>query len=223
MPLLDEIDEAARTCGAVNTVKVCNGRLTGYITDGLGMMRALEEHGVATRGVHAMILGGGGAARVAGYEFLARGGRVTFAVRDVSKGRRLRGELARCPMPMSAAIFSSIARRWACIRTRMPAPLLRTPLRAAARCLTPCITPGRHDCWLMHGKRVSRQSKGLACCFTRRLRPSASGWADRWRLARCRVKCTPSCFPVCDAAERTWALQGFTRFLKRRVEYEYLA
>lgn len=104
MPLLDEIDEAARTCGAVNTVKVCNGRLTGYITDGLGMMRALEEHGVATRGVHAMILGGGGAARVAGYEFLARGGRVTFAVRDVSKGQRLRGELAQVQSDGAARI-----------------------------------------------------------------------------------------------------------------------
>lgn len=95
IPLLDGIDDAARACGAVNTVKVCEGRLTGHITDGLGMLRALEERGIPTRGVHAMILGGGGAARVAGYEFLARGGRVTFAVRDVGKGERLRAELAR--------------------------------------------------------------------------------------------------------------------------------
>ena len=93
MPLLDEIDAAARACGAVNTVENRNGRLIGHITDGLGMLSALEKDGVRTHGVHALILGGGGAARVAGYEFLTRGGRVTFAVRNEEKGRALAREL----------------------------------------------------------------------------------------------------------------------------------
>ena len=94
MPLLDDIDATARACGAVNTVENRDGRLIGHITDGLGMLSALEKGGVRTRGVHALILGGGGAARVAGYEFLTRGGRVTFAVRDTEKGSRLAHELA---------------------------------------------------------------------------------------------------------------------------------
>ena len=94
MPLLDDIDDATRACGAVNTVENRDGRLIGHITDGLGMLSALEKGGVRTRGVHALILGGGGAARVAGYEFLIRGGRVTFAVRDTEKGSRLARELA---------------------------------------------------------------------------------------------------------------------------------
>lgn len=93
MPLLDEIDAAARACGAVNTVENRNGRLIGHITDGLGMLSALEKGGVRTHGVHALILGGGGAARVAGYEFLTRGGRVTFAVRNEEKGCALAREL----------------------------------------------------------------------------------------------------------------------------------
>ena len=93
MPLLDEIDDAARACGAVNTVENRDGRLIGHITDGLGMLSALEKGGVQTHGVHALILGGGGAARVAGYEFLSRGGRVTFAVRNEEKGRALAREL----------------------------------------------------------------------------------------------------------------------------------
>ena len=42
MPLLDEIDAAARACGAVNTVENRNGRLIGHITDGLGMLSALD-------------------------------------------------------------------------------------------------------------------------------------------------------------------------------------
>ncbi|MGN0775220.1 MAG: shikimate dehydrogenase family protein [Candidatus Ventricola sp.] len=94
IPLLDEVDDAARACGAVNTVENRGGRLIGHITDGLGMLRAIEEGGVNTHGVDALILGGGGAARVAGYEFLARGGRVTLAVRNPEKGARLAGELA---------------------------------------------------------------------------------------------------------------------------------
>lgn len=94
IPYLDEVDDAVRACGAVNTVEVRDGRLTGHITDGLGMLRAIEEGGVGTDHADVMILGGGGAARVAGYEFLVRGGRVTFAVRDTAKGKQLCEELA---------------------------------------------------------------------------------------------------------------------------------
>ena len=94
IPLLDGIDDAARACGAVNTVVCRDGRLTGHITDGLGLLRALEEGGVSTRRADALILGGGGAARAAAVAFLARGGRVTFAVRDIQKGERLARERA---------------------------------------------------------------------------------------------------------------------------------
>jgi len=95
IPLLDEIDAAADACGAVNTVEIRDGRLIGHITDGLGMLRAIEGSGVSTTFANVLVLGGGGAARVAGYEFLVRGGHVTFAVRDIEKGKRLAEELAQ--------------------------------------------------------------------------------------------------------------------------------
>ena len=95
LPFLDDIDEAAQVCGAVNTVEVRNGRMIGHITDGLGMLRAIEERGVETHQADVLILGGGGAARVAGYAFLSRGGRVTFAVRDAQKGNALAHALAQ--------------------------------------------------------------------------------------------------------------------------------
>lgn len=95
LPFLDDVDEAARVCGAVNTVEIRNGRMIGHITDGLGMLRAIEERGVETHQADALILGGGGAARVAGYAFLSRGGRVTFAVRDAQKGNALVHALAQ--------------------------------------------------------------------------------------------------------------------------------
>lgn len=95
LPFLDDIDEAAQVCGAVNTVEIRNGRMIGHITDGLGMLRAIEEKGVKTHQADVLILGGGGAARVAGYAFLSRGGRVTFAVRDTQKGDALAHALAK--------------------------------------------------------------------------------------------------------------------------------
>lgn len=95
LPFLDDVDEAARVCGAVNTVEIRNGRMIGHITDGLGMLRAIEERGVETHQADVLILGGGGAARVAGYAFLSRGGRVTFAVRDTQKGDVLAHALAK--------------------------------------------------------------------------------------------------------------------------------
>lgn len=95
LPFLDDIDEAAQVCGAVNTVEIRNGRMIGHITDGLGMLRAIEERGVETHQADVLILGGGGAGRVAGYAFLSRGGRVTFAVRDAQKGNALAHALAQ--------------------------------------------------------------------------------------------------------------------------------
>ena len=95
LPFLDDIDEAAQVCGAVNTVEIRNGRMIGHITDGLGMLRAIEERGVKTHQADVLILGGGGAARVAGDAFLSHGGRVTFAVRDAQKGNALAHALAQ--------------------------------------------------------------------------------------------------------------------------------
>jgi len=43
IPFLDELDEAARVIGAVNTINNLDGILTGYNTDYLGAVRALEE------------------------------------------------------------------------------------------------------------------------------------------------------------------------------------
>ncbi len=94
LPLLDEVSDAARVCGAVNTVTCRDGRLLGDITDGAGMLAALTEGGVHTENADALIVGGGGAARAAAVAFIEKGGRVTFAVRDVEKGKRLARELS---------------------------------------------------------------------------------------------------------------------------------
>ncbi len=63
MPYLDDVETTARHIGAVNTIVVRDGKLTGYNTDASGAMRALREAGVPLKGQHVLLLGTGGAAR----------------------------------------------------------------------------------------------------------------------------------------------------------------
>ena len=61
---LDDVDENAKRVGAVNAIKVENGKLRGFNTDGRGFSRAIrEEFVVDLRDLRVMILGAGGAAR----------------------------------------------------------------------------------------------------------------------------------------------------------------
>src|SRR5690554_3078659 len=60
---LDEVDLEAQLMGAVNTVKIINGRLIGFNTDGIGFIRSLQRNGIEVNGKNIMILGAGGAAR----------------------------------------------------------------------------------------------------------------------------------------------------------------
>jgi shikimate dehydrogenase len=62
--LADELDDTARRIGAVNTVKIDNGKLRGFNTDGRGFSRAIrEEFSVDLRDLRVLVLGAGGAAR----------------------------------------------------------------------------------------------------------------------------------------------------------------
>jgi shikimate dehydrogenase len=63
IPFLDAVDEDARLCGAVNTVVVSEGRLSGFNTDMGGLLAALREKGHEYRNRNVAILGAGGAAR----------------------------------------------------------------------------------------------------------------------------------------------------------------
>jgi shikimate dehydrogenase len=64
--LVDVLDPMAELIGAVNTIVNCDGTLSGYNTDGLGLLRAVSgEFGFDFRGKRALIIGAGGAARAA--------------------------------------------------------------------------------------------------------------------------------------------------------------
>ena len=68
IPMLDELTEAAKIIGAVNTVINKDGRLIGENTDGKGFLTSLLENGIDPKGKTVTLLGAGGAARAIGVE-----------------------------------------------------------------------------------------------------------------------------------------------------------
>ncbi len=63
IPYLDEMDEAARAIGAVNTIVNRAGRLCGYNTDCPGFIHMMKQTGVSVAGKKALVLGTGGGAQ----------------------------------------------------------------------------------------------------------------------------------------------------------------
>ena len=62
IPLLDEIDEAAKLSHSVNTCVNENGKLKGYTTDGIGFLKSMLDSGITYKDKTITILGAGGAA-----------------------------------------------------------------------------------------------------------------------------------------------------------------
>jgi shikimate dehydrogenase len=67
--LVDRIDEDAKQIGAVNAVKIDNGKTRGFNTDGRGFAAAVrEEFSVDLHDLRVLVLGAGGAARAIALE-----------------------------------------------------------------------------------------------------------------------------------------------------------
>ncbi|MEW6245717.1 MAG: shikimate dehydrogenase [Nitrospirota bacterium] len=68
---LDEVEPTARHIGAINTIVVDDGKLTGYNTDASGALRALRDNGIELKGRRVAMLGSGGAARAIAFALAA--------------------------------------------------------------------------------------------------------------------------------------------------------
>lgn len=90
IPMLDELTEAARVIGAVNTVVNTNGKLLGENTDGKGFLTSLTENGIDPAGKTVTLLGAGGAARAVGVELALAGARQIHVInRSEERGSEL--------------------------------------------------------------------------------------------------------------------------------------
>lgn len=83
---LDEIEPMAKCIGAVNTVKICNGRLFGYNTDAYGFIKPLLDRDFSLENANVIILGAGGASRAIICALLEQKvGRIIIGVRNTIK------------------------------------------------------------------------------------------------------------------------------------------
>ncbi|MCK5552512.1 MAG: shikimate dehydrogenase [Deltaproteobacteria bacterium] len=101
MSYLDEVDESSLSIGAVNTILHDDqGRLKGYNTDWIGLIRDLKES-LEIGGKTFAILGAGGAARAVVFGILREGGIPLIVNRTVEKGEEMARDFA-CPFyPLS--------------------------------------------------------------------------------------------------------------------------
>jgi shikimate dehydrogenase len=81
IPLLDEVTDAAKEIGAVNTVFWKDDKLVGDNTDWMGFLSALEEK-IDANNKKVVILGGGGAARAIVYALLSKNCDVSVITRE---------------------------------------------------------------------------------------------------------------------------------------------
>jgi 3-dehydroquinate dehydratase/shikimate dehydrogenase len=86
---LDDCDELAASIGAVNTVSVrANGKLFGYNTDYVGVLRALERR-MPLRGSRVLIFGAGGVARAIAFALSRAGASVGICARRAARATAL--------------------------------------------------------------------------------------------------------------------------------------
>ena len=79
---VDEVYPVARRIGAINTIRMADGRWIGSNTDAAAFLLPLQERGVSLQGARAAIVGGGGAARAVAIALAPSGAAVTIHARN---------------------------------------------------------------------------------------------------------------------------------------------
>jgi len=88
--IVDELDPLAEQMQAINvTVKLPDGRLKGYNTDGLGYAISLEEQIKDLENKKIVILGAGGTSNAIAYALAAKGAKLVILNRTVQKAESL--------------------------------------------------------------------------------------------------------------------------------------
>ena len=101
---MDELSPAARIIGAVNTIVNEDGKLVGHMTDGIGFVDNLRDHGVDVKGKKVTIAGGGGAATAIQVQLALDGAKKisifnikdNFFQRTVDMAAKIKAEVPSC-------------------------------------------------------------------------------------------------------------------------------
>lgn len=92
--LLDRLDPSAAKIGAVNTVLNEHDEFVGFNTDGLGVIKALEDRGIKLSGLAIVLIGAGSAGRAIAYAFSEMPCKLTIMNRTAEKAKALAEELS---------------------------------------------------------------------------------------------------------------------------------
>ncbi|MCM1566951.1 MAG: shikimate dehydrogenase [Dehalobacter sp.] len=95
IPYMDVLTPEAQNIGAVNTVKVQNGRLYGHNTDGGGFIQSLLSKGFVFEGKEVVILGAGGAAKAIAAALASLQVKMLILNRSEEKAVTLAGQVNR--------------------------------------------------------------------------------------------------------------------------------
>jgi 3-dehydroquinate dehydratase/shikimate dehydrogenase len=88
MPHLERTDPLSAKIGAVNTIRLIDGKLYGFNTDVAGIIVPLEKR-MTIRGSKILVLGAGGAARAAVFGLRDKGAEVFILNRTAETGQKL--------------------------------------------------------------------------------------------------------------------------------------
>lgn len=97
IPFVDELSPQAAACQSVNTLKIVNGRLYGFSTDGAGIAGAVKENfRISLKDLHVVMLGAGGAATAIAFELgWQKSASVVIANRSADKAEALAEKVRR--------------------------------------------------------------------------------------------------------------------------------
>ncbi len=93
MLCIQDLDAEGKLIGAINTLKIVNGKICGVNTDGFGALNAIEKT-IKVKGQRMVIIGAGGASKAIAYEACKRGALVIIFNRHAEKAMQLAKELA---------------------------------------------------------------------------------------------------------------------------------
>ncbi|MGD9875003.1 MAG: shikimate dehydrogenase [Kiritimatiellia bacterium] len=105
---LKHLDETAKQAGAVNTVAFKDENISGFNTDGEGLLRALREaFGTGAEGLSVFVLGTGGAGRAAALSCARDGAKaVTLFDLDRARSERVAGEIRTAAGGISVSVLN---------------------------------------------------------------------------------------------------------------------
>ena len=112
MKYVDDIAEADRSIGSINTIIHEKGRLKGLGTDGPGALKALLNAGIDVDGKHILMLGSGGAARAIAFTLALKTRLAKLTLLDIDEKMldQLTTDLkAGTPAPIASGVLTQSA------------------------------------------------------------------------------------------------------------------